>query len=222
MQDSSSGASRLPSAAALASEEPTPTPSASVALAPSRPATPVPSRAADISWSALERTIRAGVREDVAGSCVPRRHDLPTGTAAALECTLSVTPVGRVAFYVFDSADEAFGAYVARIAAEGITRNMGDASRPSGAFEGGLYICAHPVKCRFREARFVNRSGFANYRAVMDVMYIGVLGTNDDVNDLRRWAWISNGPTSGPGEVDPVPETPTLYFGGLVDWDGAG
>jgi hypothetical protein len=56
----------------------------------------------------------------------------------------------------------------------------------------------------------------------MDVMYIGVLGTNDDVNDLRNWAWISNGPTSGPGEAEPVPETPTLYFGGLVDWDGAG
>jgi hypothetical protein len=172
-----------------------------------------------VAWTKLERTIRAGIREDAAKSCVPRRHDLPSGTIAAVECRPSADGVARVGFYLFGSPDEAIDHYLARLRDEGLTYNLEEGRR---RYE----LCwddygegeQKQLDCRYRHAGFVNSSGFANYRAISDAMYIGVLGDNANVTKLKDWARqaTSQSEALAPGEMGIVPMTPTLYDGDLV------
>jgi hypothetical protein len=108
-------------------------PSAGPTQSPTHSASPVvtsPPTASTtpVAWTQLERTIRAGIREDAAKRCVPRRHDLPPGTIAAVECAPRAAVVARVGSYLFASPDQAFDHYRSRIRAEELTYNS-DASR---------------------------------------------------------------------------------------------
>jgi hypothetical protein len=74
----------------------------------------------------------------------------------------------------------------------------------------------HSSTCRYRHAGFVNSSAYANYRAVGDALYIGVLGNTADVTDVWDWVRLSRGEETPPGEMGEVPYWPTLYEGELV------
>ena len=149
--------------------------------------------------------------------CVPRRSDLPRGTIAAVECRPGVDGVARVGFYLFGSPDEAFDHYLARIRDEGLTYNREEGRRRWELcwddYGEGEQKQRH---CRYRHAGFVNSSGYANYRAVSDALYIGVLGDNSDVQGLEDWSWAGLDVDTPPPEMAPVPEAPTLYTGDLV------
>lgn len=145
-------------------------------------------------------------------------------TIAAVECRPKVAPVSRVGFHYFERSEQASAAYMSRIRDEGL--NLDDRARAS-RYEGPMWDCDDEVesasiapdpKCeQFREAGFINGSGYANYRAVFDRLYIGILGTTDDVKGLRNWAWSSeHWPEPPPGEMGEVPEVPTLYEGKLA------
>lgn len=176
-----------------------------------------------LEWSELEQTILDGLREDAAVRCAPRRENLPPETIAAVECRPKVAPVSRVGFYYFESWDQASAAYMTRIREEGLSldervrasryeRRMWDCDEDE-------YVSIQPDPCeQFREAGFINASGYANYRAVFDRLYIGILGTNDDVGALRDWAWSSeHWPEPPPGEMGAVPMVPTVYEGELTE-----
>ena len=109
--------------------------------------------------------------------CAPRRHDLPPGTVAAVECRPGVALVSRVGFYLFASPDDAFAVYLDRVKEQGLALNTEQGRR---GWERAMYICSDD-KCAERDAGFVNSDGYANYRSVMGAMYIGVLGTRDDI-----------------------------------------
>ena len=179
---------------------------------------PPAASATPVAWTELERTIRAGIREDAARGCAPRRHNLPPGTIAAVECRPRDPAVARVGFYLFGSPDEAFAHYRNRLRAEGLAYNKGDIGdrhwEECWHFENEGD--QHSSTCRYRHAGFVNSSGYANYRAVGDALYVGVLGKADDVTGVWDWVRLSRGEETPPGEMGEVPWWPTLYEGELV------
>jgi hypothetical protein len=174
--------------------------------------------ATPVAWTELERTIRAGIREEAAQGCAPRRRDLPPGTIAAVECRPRDPVVDRVGFYLFGSSGEAFDHYRNRLRTEGLAYNKGDIGDRLWElcwrfeYEGE----EHSSTCRYRHAGFVNSSGYANYRAVADALYIGVLGNVADVTQVWDWVRLSRGEETPPGEMGEVPWWPTLYEGELV------
>ena len=179
---------------------------------------PPAASATPVAWTKLERTIRAGIREDAAQGCLPRRHDLPAGTIAAVECRPRDPAVARVGFYLFGSQDQAFDHYRNRLRAEGLAYNKGDVGdrRWEGCWLFENEGEQHSSTCRYRHAGFVNSSGYANYRAVGDALYIGVLGNAADVTDVWDWVRLSRVQETPPGEMGEVPDWPTLYEGELV------
>ena len=176
------------------------------------PVTPKPDLTAEPTprWSTLERAIRDNIRDDAAVGCAPRRHDLPPGTVAAVECRPGVALVSRVGFYLFASPEDAFAVYLDRVKEQGLALNT---ERGRRGWERAMYICSDE-QCAERDAGFVNSDGYANYRSVMGAMYVGVLGTRDDIEDLRGWAWESPEECPPGPDTCAVPESPSLYCDG--------
>ena len=170
-----------------------------------------------VSWSELEVAIRDGIRGDAAVDCDPRRHDLPKDTIAAVECRPSEAPIARVGIYLFRSPEQAFAAYLNRIRDEGLTYNRRESERRWESCWDELEEEREQLDCRTRHAGFVNSDGYGNYRAVMGAIYIGVLGTNGDVEGLYSWSWSDYGMEQDcGGDTCAVPEAPTLYSGELL------
>ncbi len=50
-----------------------------------------------------------------------------------------------------------------------------------------------------RDGCFINDQGYANYRATLpwSLVYIGILGTSDDMAALSDFAWLGNQDTPG-------------------------
>jgi hypothetical protein len=173
------------------------------------------------TWTKRERAIRDAIRADIAVGCAPRRHDLPPGTIAAVECEPGKAPASRVGFFLFATADEALDVYLARVRAEALTldSDTGPSGEAATYCDGNVEPAAYPdgdtLHCRDREALFVNSDGYANYRVVRGRLYIGALGTNRDIHDLNEWAWRGSGSETGiPGEMDAVPSFQTLWCDG--------
>ncbi len=61
-----------------------------------------------------------------------------------------------------------------------------------------------------RDGCFINDEGYANYRATRSGsnVYIGILGTSDDMAALADFAWLGSQDT--PGNPDPVGRTVAL------------
>ena len=178
--------------------------SSSLSTRPATTATPVPtpqqpSGRTEVTWSGLETELAAGIRGDAAVGCVPRRHDLPPGAMAAVECAPGA-PVERVGFYLFETSEAAIDNYRRRVVEE--IGTSGD--HPTG-WERSYVPCApdeDPRTCGARDAGWVNSSGYANYRTSLGRIYIGVLGTGADTDALVSWAFHGNRDTPG---------GPTLY-----------
>jgi hypothetical protein len=148
-------------------------------------------------------------------ACAPRRHDLPPGTIAAVECQPGKPPVSRVGFYLFATRDDADAVYIRRIYDAGLELE-GDI--PGRGWDQAVGTCAIQNKgdsellnCRDREAAFVNSDGYANYRAVRGRMYIGVLGARRDIEKLYYWARTGGGQAQGV-----FPDVQTLWCEGAA------
>ena len=193
-------------AVATASPAPTLTPTPIATTVPATP-TPTPTSTPPPTWTKRERAIRNAIRDDARVDCAPRRHDLPPGTIAAVECRPGMRLVSQVGFYLFATNDEAFDVYRKRIRDQGLRLEEvsgsgweGPRGECAAEYEGGHEEVT--LACRDRQATFVNSSGFANYRAVAGRLYVGVLGTNGNVDALAAWARGVEEPDTGtiPGQ----------------------
>jgi hypothetical protein len=184
-----------PSSPAPAPSEPapaSPTPEPSVAP-PSEPPSDAPTEA-PAAPTAQEQYLIDGVLRG-AQDCAPVRDDLPAGAIAGIECAADDPAVAQVGFYLF--ADEAamLDAYFARMDAEGVTRESGGCVDGEGE---GSYIPFEGISPD-RDGCFINEQGYANYRATRSGanVYIGILGTSDDMAALADFAWLGNQDTPG-------------------------
>jgi hypothetical protein len=135
--------------------------------------------------------------------CTPRQTELPDGALAGVECRLEVGIAARVGAYRFADAREAALAYLGRMDGYGVAPDSGDCAANakgertwmiggsgdtvevdgSGPLEVGRIGC------------FLNENDFANVRLTCGSMYVGILGRNDDIAALHRWAWGSDRPS---------------------------
>jgi hypothetical protein len=179
------------------------------------------------TWTKLEGAILDGIRADVRVRCAARRHDLPSGAIAAVECQPGPALASRVGFYLFASRPDAVEVYRERVIAEGLGFDMDhpDPRFPALAipeWEHPTGPCARdwmhiiPVDCLDRELAFANGEGYANYRVVTGRIYIDVLGTQSDIDALRLWAWAGSSTEtySVPADTGRVPFYQTLWCGG--------
>ena len=194
---------------------PTPTPLAPTST-PKATALPTlkPTPKPPPTWTKAERAIRDAIRADIRVACAPRRLDLPPRTIAAVECRPGKDPVSSVGFYLFAKGLDALDVYMTRIYDAGLVPDS-DLAR---GWEHLTYFCnrdkiATTLDCRNREAAFGNREGYANYRTVRGRMYIGVLGTGNDLANLVEWAWAGSG-AEGAGGAIRLPAFQTLWCGG--------
>jgi hypothetical protein len=201
-------AGSVPSAA---TEEP---PATRTPVAPSvtPPAVSSPSpaepSATPIVWTAAERAILAGIRTDARVACTPVGANLPRGAVAGVECRPDTDLVARVGFYRFASEREMLTEYYARFAQYGVARDswkleIGSDGRDCwrGVPVEGSYLPGGSEGIPNRSGCFLNEYEIANTRTlwVRHLIYIGVLGKNQDIARLYAWAWGDDlDPRGGP------------------------
>ena len=153
-------------------------------------------------FSSTEAGLVLGLRADAQVNCIPKRHDLPAGSTAAVECTLEAAPVARVAAYAFPTEREAAATYLERLGEYGVAPQTGncyegtpgDSPNTPGDGEGregdeGVIAWNGKILVAARFGCFRNEEGIANVRVTCGGgIYIGVLGTNGDIAALAGWA----------------------------------
>ena len=183
----------------LPSVDPSVAPTDSPSEAPSAPASPdpaspAPASPAPVEPSAEEQYLIDGVLRG-GDDCRPVRDDLPTGAIAGIECAADDPTVARLGFYLFESDATMLAAYFARMDEEGVVRESG------GCVDGEGEAAYTPGEgeIAYRDGCFINDEGFANYRATLPVwhVYIGILGTSDDMAALADFAWLGSRDTPG-------------------------
>ena len=180
----------------------TPDPTAEPSPKPTAKPTPRPSAP---SFSHAERYLIDGIMRGESDCFPVRGDDLPGQAIAGIDCDLVATPVARMGFYLFESDQDMVDAYLARMRAEGIGLESGDACQAGDAESESAYIpWAGDDIAPYRNGCFVNTDGFGNYRATLPEfhVYVGLLGRNANMQRLREWAWF--GATDTPG-------SPTLW-----------
>jgi hypothetical protein len=172
-------------------------------VSPTPPASPTPTpTSSPVVPNAQEKFLLAGIRDDAAVDCAPRRTDLPTRAIAGVECSPRTGSIERVGFYLFDTDKAMLATYFERLAAEGIQRNEGSCFDGEG--EQGYIPGENDAEILDREGCFINEFEIANYRATVpgEHVYIGILGRNANSRDVQDFAWKFNQDTPG---------TPTIW-----------
>lgn len=160
-----------------------------------------------------EAGLIAGLRPDAAIDCRPRRTKLPARATIGVECHVNAAVVTRVGLYGFPTARDAATTYLERLASYGVdprtgdcrARTEGDRAWQAGDGTGGAAAdrvsrdgAADLVVGRI--GCFHDQYGTANVRVVCGTTSVGLLGRDDDLADLDRYAWASPDGTPGPGE----------------------
>ena len=169
----------------------------SLAPQPSPTTDPVPASPGSLAdFTDQERYLFDGIRRG-ATQCQPAggSDELPRDAIAGVECFSDEPGVARIGYYLFESDDDMLDAYIFRMQAEGVALDSG--SCRDGEHEGaytpgeGLVLSRHGC--------FLNEEGFANYRATQPGwhVYIGILGSTDDMVSLEDFAWRGNQDTTG-------------------------
>jgi hypothetical protein len=141
-----------------------------------------------------EAFLMRGVRDDLV-DCHPFRVDLPDEATGAIECRTSNPAVARVGLFLFDGSAAAVAAYNARMDAEDVPRDTVACINAEGEGEAA-YIPGEDA-VGDRHGCFINAEGYANYRAVSGLLYMGILGRSDDMEALADFAWRGNQDTPG-------------------------
>ena len=132
--------------------------------------------------------------------CEPVRDKLPKLAVAGIECIGDAPAVARVGFYLFENDEEMLDYYFARMAREGVERDMGDCYNNEG--EGAYIPGEEEVASRY--GCFITAEGVANYRMTLPGahVYIGIVGLDSDPIELVDFAFLGNRDT---------PSSPTLW-----------
>lgn len=150
-----------------------------------------------VSFRAEERILLEGIPNAIRKTCSPRRSDNPTGTIAAVQCKPD-TPVVRDMAYYLMPAGAASTVFQQRMDQNGVKDGPGQCR--NGASDV-TYDTPGPgaVGC------YVNADDRANIRVVeaasgcsqlrvgdrtlrIPAIYVAVLGHDDDIRGLARWA----------------------------------
>jgi hypothetical protein len=171
--------------------------------------------AREASLSEIERSIAAQLRRDAANACAPRTAGLPRDAIAGIECRPGHDTadgldalVARVGAYRFASPQDAATAYLERLSTSGVTLGSGDcATGRSGdtAWSGGTGELVQFAGAEWATGRvgcFLDQYGTANVRATCGSTYIGILGRDEDLGWLHKWA---SAPPDGEGPAQPMP-----------------
>jgi hypothetical protein len=170
--------------------------------------------------STEEVALVTGLRPDAAVDCASKRTGLPVRATAGVECHPGAGPVTRVGAYRFGDAPDAALTYLERMTSYDVALASGDCAHGiSGDAawmpgDGVAGTTADRVTFGDSGPWAVGRSGcflddydHANVRLTCGSMYVGILGRNDDLAELHRWAWLpgSGSPRSGeqPGICEP-------------------
>jgi hypothetical protein len=132
--------------------------------------------------------------------CEPVRNELPKDAVAGIECIGDDPAVARVGYYLFENDDEMLDHYFARLAKEGVERDMGDCYNNEG--EGAYIPGEEEVASRY--GCFITAEGVANYRMTLPGahVYIGIVGRDGNPGELLDFAFLGNRDT---------PSFPTLW-----------
>jgi hypothetical protein len=162
------------------------------------------------TFAPAEAALIAGLRPDAAIDCAPRRTRLPTRAVAGVECRVNAAVVKRIGLYGFRDARDAALTYLERLLSYGVAPATGDcAARTEGdrAWQPGDGT-AGPEAARVslgsngpwvvgRIGCFHDENGKANARVTCGSTYVGILGRDDDLADVDRWARSSpDGPVA--------------------------
>jgi hypothetical protein len=164
--------------------------------------------------SAEEAKLIEGLRPDAAIDCRSRRTKLPARATVGVECHVNAAVVIRIGLYGFPTARDAATTYLERLASYGVDPRTGDCSaRTEGdrawqVGDGTVGPAVDRVSSEIaadlvvgRIGCFHDENGTANVRVVCGTTSVGLLGRDDDLADVDRWAWAS--PDGQPGGGEP-------------------
>ena len=165
------------------------------------------------TFSPAEAALIAGLRPDAAIGCAPRRTRLPTRAVSGVECRVNAAVVKRIGLYGFHDARDAAMTYLERLASYGVAPATGDcAARTEGdrAWQPGDGTAGPEAGRVFfdksgpwvvgRIGCFHDENGKANARVTCGSIYVGILGRDDDLADVDRWARSLPGSAVAAGE----------------------
>ena len=164
-----------------------------------------------------EAKLIAGLRSDAAIDCRPRRTKLPARSTVGVECHVNAAVVTRIGLYGFPTARDAATTYLERLASFGVDPRTGDCrARTEGdrawqVGDGTNGAAADRVSSERARDLVVGRigcfhdeNGTANVRVVCGTTSVGLLGRDDDLADVERWAWAGSEGQPQPGEAPTI------------------
>lgn len=147
--------------------------------------------------NAAERVLLEAIPAAFADSCVPRRTDNPTGTVAALQCQPDDPVVRDMAYYLMGD-DRAWRTWRQRMRewavpgdSRGCWRGQPGISVATGSLDtAGCYVDANGrANLRYAtEATICRQLDAGKTHLKRPAIYIAVLGEDDDIAALTRWA----------------------------------
>lgn len=180
-------------------------------------ASPAPAR-----LTAEQSALIVGLRPDAAIDCRPRRKKLPDRATVGVDCYVNAAVVTRIGLYGFPTARDAATTYLERLAAYGVAPRTGDCTaRTEGdrawqSGDGTKGAAADRVSSKGaadlvlgRIGCFHDENGTANVRVVCGTTSVGLLGRDDDLADVERWAWASTDGRPGSGAPPSICPTGT-------------
>jgi hypothetical protein len=179
---------------------------------PSDPPKPVvtPTPKPPVVWTSAEKELLRSLRRNAQVDCEPRRHDVPEGVTAAIECRLHDGLVERVGVYQYVDDYAAFGQYRQVLESYGVLLNVGscwDGVPGDAAWIPGDDL--EPLPLHERHGCFFDQHGRANTRVLCGGgLYIGILGRNADLAALERWTDATD--ENFPGDT---PSPPGICYG---------
>ena len=173
---------------------------------PTRAASPSP------AFSKDELALLEHLRADARVGCAPRRTSLPARAIAGIECQIGSALIARLGAYLFRNEQDAATTYLERLAAYDVAPASGDCAGGTTGdvawMPGDGTSASDTSTIQFqntgpwsvgRSGCFLDEDGDANVRVTCGSTYIGVLGRNEDVAAVHRWAWMAPAGPTAPG-----------------------
>jgi hypothetical protein len=146
-----------------------------------------------------------GLRDDIAlNDCTDAPERLPARAVVGIECKISSPTAAKVGVYLFRDSNSLVATYLDRLAQYGAVTSGVQPAADSGCAEGAAsdrsYQSSATGGLPGRVGCFLNEQRYANIRVIWpeSLVYVGVLGNNDDIAGLFEWSWQGRSP-SGPG-----------------------
>jgi heat shock protein HslJ len=159
------------------------------------------------AFSAAEKVILEAIPASIKSSCSPRRSNNPAGTIAAVQCQPSTPVVNDMGYYLMESGaagkawDQRMDQYNVKDGPGACWKGKKDKQYYTpGPNVDGCYVADGLANLRY-VVGFTNckQVKAGNTQVKRPALYIGVLGNDNDLAKLTKWAEPVNG--SGPEAI---------------------